>query len=189
MNAQALVIAPREDPWEMALRQFNEAADSLPLKRGIRDYLALPKRELTVNFPVKMDDGSVSLFTGHRVHHNTVLGPTKGGIRYHPEVTLNEVRALAMWMTWKCAVVGLPYGGAKGGVAVDPKSLSRDELEHLTRRYATEISIMMSPEGDIPGRGGEACGDRRRLRPRGGGRPRRDAQRARGGEADQPAAI
>src|SRR3989304_241197 len=150
MNAQALVIAPREDPWEMALRQFNEAADSLPLKRGIRDYLALPKRELTVNFPVKMDDGSVSLFTGHRVHHNTVLGPTKGGIRYHPDVTLNEVRALAMWMTWKCAVVGLPYGGAKGGVAVDPKSLSRDELEHLTRRYATEISIMISPQGDIP---------------------------------------
>jgi len=150
MSAQALVIAPREDPWEMALRQFNEAADYLPLKRGIHDYLALPKRELTVNFPVKMDDGSVSLFTGHRVHHNTVLGPTKGGIRYHPDVTLNEVRALAMWMTWKCAVVGLPYGGAKGGVAVDPKSLSRDELEHLTRRYATEISIMMSPEGDIP---------------------------------------
>ncbi len=150
MSAQALVIAPREDPWEMALQQFNEAADYLPLKRGIRDYLALPKRELTVNFPVKMDDGSVSLFTGHRVHHNTVLGPTKGGIRYHPDVTLNEVRALAMWMTWKCAVVGLPYGGAKGGVAVDPKALSRDELEHLTRRYATEISIMMSPEGDIP---------------------------------------
>ena len=150
MSAQALVIAPREDPWEMALRQFNEAADYLPLKRGIREFLALPKRELSVNFPVKMDDGSVRIFTGHRVHHSTVLGPTKGGIRYHPDVTLNEVRALAMWMTWKCAVVGLPYGGAKGGVVVDPKTLSRDELEHLTRRYATEISIMMSPEGDIP---------------------------------------
>jgi glutamate dehydrogenase (NAD(P)+) len=150
MSAQALVITPREDPWETALQQFNEAADYLPLKRGIRDYLAFPKRELTVHFPVKMDDGSVRLFTGHRVHHSTVLGPTKGGIRYHPDVTLNEVRALAMWMSWKCAVVGLPYGGAKGGVAVDPKGLSRDELEHLTRRYATEISIMMSPEGDIP---------------------------------------
>ncbi|MBI3976067.1 MAG: Glu/Leu/Phe/Val dehydrogenase [Armatimonadetes bacterium] len=150
MSAQAVVITPREDPWEMALRQFNEAADYLPLKRGIREYLAYPKREMTVNFPVKMDDGSVRLFTGHRVHHSTVLGPTKGGIRYHPDVTLNEVRALAMWMTWKCAVVGLPYGGAKGGVVVDPKILSQDELEHLTRRYATEISIMMSPEGDIP---------------------------------------
>jgi len=134
----------------MALRQFNAAADLLPLKRGIREFLAYPKRELTVNFPVKMDDGSVRIFTGYRVHHSTVLGPTKGGIRYHPEVTLNEVRALAMWMSWKCAVVGLPYGGAKGGVVVNPKELSQDELEHLTRRYATEISILMSPEGDIP---------------------------------------
>jgi glutamate dehydrogenase (NAD(P)+) len=150
MTAQAAVMAPREDPWQMALRQFNQAADYLPLKRGIREFLAYPKRELTVNFPVKMDDGSVRIFTGYRVHHSTVLGPTKGGIRYHPDVTLNEVRALAMWMTWKCAVVGLPYGGAKGGVVVNPKELSRDELEHLTRRYATEISILMSPEGDIP---------------------------------------
>jgi glutamate dehydrogenase (NAD(P)+) len=145
-----MVMTPREDPWQMALRQFNIAADYLPLKRGIREFLAYPKRELTVNFPVKMDDGSVRIFTGYRVHHSTVLGPTKGGIRYHPDVTLNEVRALAMWMSWKCAVVGLPYGGAKGGVVVNPKELSRDELEHLTRRYATEISILMSPEGDIP---------------------------------------
>ncbi len=150
MTAKAMVITPREDPWEMALRQFNIAADHLPLKRGIREFLAYPKRELTVNFPVKMDDGSVRIFTGYRVHHSTVLGPTKGGIRYHPDVTLNEVRALAMWMTWKCAVVGLPYGGAKGGVVVNPKELSREELEHLTRRYATEIGILMSPEGDIP---------------------------------------
>jgi len=150
MAAQAAVITPREDPWQMALRQFNIAADLLPLKRGIREFLAYPKRELTVNFPVKMDDGSVRIFTGYRVHHSTVLGPTKGGIRYHPDVTLNEVRALAMWMTWKCATVGLPYGGAKGGVVVNPKELSRDELEHLTRRYATEIGILMSPEGDIP---------------------------------------
>ena len=150
MSAKTLVMTPREDPWEMALRQFNIAADYLPLKRGIREFLAYPKRELTVNFPVKMDDGSVRIFTGYRVHHSTVLGPTKGGIRYHPDVTLNEVRALAMWMSWKCAVVGLPYGGAKGGVVVNPKELSRDELEHLTRRYATEISVLMSPEGDIP---------------------------------------
>jgi glutamate dehydrogenase (NAD(P)+) len=150
MTAQAAVITPHEDPWQMALRQYNIAADYLPLKRGIRELLAFPKRELTVNFPVKMDDGSVRIFTGYRVHHSTVLGPTKGGIRYHPDVTLNEVRALAMWMSWKCATVGLPYGGAKGGVIVNPKNLSREELEHLTRRYATEIGILISPEGDIP---------------------------------------
>ena len=95
MTAKTLVPTAREDPWEMALRQFDIAADYLPLKRGIREFLAYPKRELTVNFPVKMDDGSVRIFTGHRVHHSTVLGPTKGGIRYHPDVTLNEVRALA----------------------------------------------------------------------------------------------
>jgi glutamate dehydrogenase (NAD(P)+) len=148
--AQGVATTPKEDAWEMALRQFNIAADFLPLKRGIREFLAYPKRELTVNFPVKMDDGSVRVFTGYRVHHSTVLGPTKGGIRYHPEVTLRDIRALAMWMTWKCSVVGLPYGGAKGGVVVNPRELSRDELEHLTRRYATEISILMSPEGDIP---------------------------------------
>ncbi len=150
MSAQALVMAPKEDPWDVALRQFDRAADHLPLKRGIREFLAYPKRELTVHFPVKMDDESVRIFTGYRVHHSTVLGPTKGGIRYHQDVTLNEIRALAMLMSWKCAVVGLPYGGAKGGVVVNPKELSQNELEHLTRRYATEISIMMSPEGDIP---------------------------------------
>ncbi|MCL6553677.1 MAG: Glu/Leu/Phe/Val dehydrogenase [Firmicutes bacterium] len=145
-----MLITPQGDPWQAALRQFDRAADYLPLKRGIREFLAYPKRELTVHFPVKMDDGSVQIFTGYRVHHSTVLGPTKGGIRYHPDVTLNEIRALAMLMTWKCAVVGLPYGGAKGGVVVNPKALSGAELERLTRRYATEISILMSPEGDIP---------------------------------------
>ncbi len=138
------------DPWEMALEQFHRASRYVPLKRGIREFLAFPKRELTVNFPVKMDDGSVRIFTGYRVHHSTVLGPTKGGIRYHPGVTLNEVRALAMWMTWKCAIAGLPYGGAKGGVVCDPKQLSGGELERLTRRYATEISVLMGPESDIP---------------------------------------
>jgi glutamate dehydrogenase (NAD(P)+) len=150
MSAQAMVMAPKEDPWDVALKQFDRAADHLPLKRGIREFLAYPKRELTVHFPVKMDDGSVRIFTGYRVHHSTVLGPTKGGIRYHQDVSLNEIRALAMLMSWKCAVVGLPYGGAKGGVVVNPKELSQNELEHLTRRYATEISILMSPEGDIP---------------------------------------
>jgi glutamate dehydrogenase (NAD(P)+) len=140
----------RENPWEMARRQFNHAADHLTLKRGIRDFLVLPHRELTVNFPVQMDDGGVQIFTGYRVHHSTVLGPTKGGIRYAPEVDLDEVRALAMWMTWKCALMHLPYGGAKGGVSVDPRALSRAELEHLTRRYATEISVVIGPQSDIP---------------------------------------
>ena len=137
-------------PYEMALAQYDRAVKYLKLKRGIEEYLRWPKRELTVNFPVKMDDGSVRIFTGYRVHHSTARGPTKGGIRYHPDVTLDEVRALAMWMTWKCAVMNLPYGGAKGGVVCDPKKLSLQELENLTRRYATEISILMSPEGDIP---------------------------------------
>lgn len=150
MSAQAMLMTPKEDPWDVALRQFDRAADHLPLKRGIREFLAYPKRELTVHFPVKMDDGSVRIFTGYRIHHSTVLGPTKGGIRYHQDVSLNEIRALAMLMSWKCAVVGLPYGGAKGGVVVNPKELSVNELEHLTRRYATEISVLMSPEGDIP---------------------------------------
>jgi glutamate dehydrogenase (NAD(P)+) len=138
------------DPWEMALRQFHAAAEHLPLKRGIREYLATPHRELVVYFPVKMDDGSVRLFTGYRVHHNSVLGPTKGGIRYSPEVRISEVRALAMWMTWKSALMHLPYGGAKGGVACDPRELSREELLRLTRRYATEISVLMGPQSDIP---------------------------------------
>src|SRR4030067_3213538 len=134
----------------MALRQFNRAADLLPLKRGIRDFLVFPHRVLSVHCPVQMDDGSVQIFTGYRVHPSSVLGPTKGGIRYAPQVDLDEVRALAMWMTWKCALMRLPYGGAKGGVAVYPLSLSRAELEHLTRRYATEISVVIGPQRDIP---------------------------------------
>ena len=139
-----------DNAYKTALHQFDNAVRYLNLKPGIVDYLRVPKRELTVNFPVEMDDDSVRVFTGYRVHHNTALGPTKGGIRYHPDTTLDEVRALAMWMTWKCAVVGLPYGGAKGGVICNPKILSLRELENLTRRYATEISVLMSPQGDIP---------------------------------------
>ena len=134
----------------MAMRQFEAAADHLALKRGIREYLAAPNRELVVHFPVAMDDGTIRLFTGYRVHHSTVLGPTKGGIRYSPEVRLNEVRALAMWMTWKSALMHLPFGGAKGGVACDPRQLSRDELQRLTRRYASEVSPLMGPKSDIP---------------------------------------
>ncbi|HEY3249053.1 MAG TPA: Glu/Leu/Phe/Val dehydrogenase [bacterium] len=141
---------PVDDPWEMALRQFYGACEYVPMKRGIREFLAHPQRELTVNFPVEMDDGSGRIFTGYRIHHSTVLGPTKGGIRYSPQVSLNEVRALAMWMTWKCALMHLPYGGAKGGVTCDPRALSTRELEKLTRRYATEISIIIGPDRDIP---------------------------------------
>jgi len=141
----------KENPYEIAVKQFDNAVRYLPgIKAGIVEMLRLPKRELKVNFPVHMDDGSVKMFTGYRVHHSTVRGPTKGGIRYHPDVTLDEVRALAMWMTWKCAVVELPFGGAKGGVVCNPKEMSMNELENLTRRYATEISVLMSPEGDIP---------------------------------------
>ncbi len=143
-------VQEKPNPWDVAREQFDRAAAYLDLKAGVREFLRNTKRELTVHFPVHMDDGSVRIFTGYRVHHSAVLGPTKGGIRYHPDVTLDEVRALAMWMTWKCATVGLPYGGAKGGVVCDPKQLSRRELENLTRRYATEISVLMNPEGDIP---------------------------------------
>jgi glutamate dehydrogenase (NAD(P)+) len=138
------------NPWDIAREQFDRAAAYLDLKAGVRDMLRTTKRELIVNFPVEMDDRSVRMFTGYRVHHNTALGPTKGGIRYHPDVSLDEVRALSMWMTWKCATVGIHYGGAKGGVVVTPSELSSRELEHLTRRYATEISILMGPESDIP---------------------------------------
>jgi glutamate dehydrogenase (NAD(P)+) len=138
------------NPWEVAQQQFDLAADRLNLDPGLRRVLREPRRELIVHFPVKMDDGSVQVFTGYRVQHNLGRGPAKGGIRYHQGVTLDEVKALAMWMTWKCAVVGIPYGGGKGGVIVDPKQLSQRELEGLTRRYATEISIIIGPERDIP---------------------------------------
>jgi glutamate dehydrogenase (NAD(P)+) len=138
------------NPWLVAQRQFDLAADKLNLDPGLRRVLREPRRELTVHFPVKMDDGSVQVFSGYRVQHNLGRGPSKGGIRYHQDVTLDEVKALAMWMTWKCAVVGIPFGGGKGGVVVDPKKLSRRELEGLTRRFATEISVLIGPERDIP---------------------------------------
>lgn len=139
------------NPLEMALQQYDMAVAHMPdLDPGIVEIMRETKRELTVNFPVKMDDGSVHVFTGYRVHHSTIRGPSKGGIRYSPTVTLDEIRALAMWMTWKAAVVNLPFGGAKGGVVADPKAMSMHELENMTRRYASEISVLMSPQGDIP---------------------------------------
>ncbi|MGC8658946.1 MAG: Glu/Leu/Phe/Val family dehydrogenase [Desulfomonilaceae bacterium] len=139
-----------DNPYVNALTQFDKAVAHLNLKRGVTDMLRCPKRELSVNFPVMMDNGNIIIFQGYRVHHSTVKGPTKGGIRYAPSVSLDDVRALAMWMTWKCALMNLPYGGAKGGVVVNPKLLSLRELERLTRRYSTEISVLMGPESDIP---------------------------------------
>ena len=143
-------VETKESAYTTALRQFDGVVPYLNLKAGIVDMLKRCKRELTVTFPVKMDDGSVKIFTGYRVHHNTARGPSKGGIRYSPEVDLEEVRALAMWMTWKCAVVNIPYGGAKGGVVCDPRQLSLHELEGLTRRYTTEIAPLIGPDSDIP---------------------------------------
>lgn len=136
--------------YAAALEQLRSAVERLNLDSGIAQLLAVPKRELTVNFPVRMDDGSLRVFTGYRVQHNVLRGPAKGGIRYHPDVTLEEVRALAMWMTWKCAVVNIPFGGGKGGVVCNPKEMSAGELERLTRRYTTEITPIIGPEQDIP---------------------------------------
>ena len=143
-------VAEAPNIWAVAQSQFDHAADKLDLDEGMRRVLRVPQRELTVNFPVTMDDGSVQVFTGHRVQHNVSRGPGKGGIRYHQDVTIDEVRALAMWMSWKCAVVNIPYGGAKGGVVVDPKKLSIREVEGLTRRFTTELSPLIGPERDIP---------------------------------------
>ncbi len=144
------MTSERDNPFHIAQQQFDKAAELLDLPRSIREVLRVPQRELTVNFPVKMDDGITTVFTGYRVQHNLGRGPVKGGIRYHPNVDIDEVRALAMWMTWKCALVNIPYGGAKGGVVVDPAKLSMNELERLTRRFATEISILIGPDRDIP---------------------------------------
>ncbi|HEX6261557.1 MAG TPA: Glu/Leu/Phe/Val dehydrogenase [Actinomycetota bacterium] len=130
--------------------QLDQAAQIMDLPANVHEILKHPKRILQVAIPVQMDDGSLRVFTGFRVHHNTSRGPSKGGIRYHPDVSLDEVKALAMWMTWKCALVGIPYGGAKGGVIVNPKELSRKELERMTRRYASEILPLIGPERDIP---------------------------------------
>ncbi len=151
MQATASVpTSVAENPWHNAQRQFDQAAELFGLDPSLRRVLREVKRQLIVTFPVKMDDGSVRMFEGYRCQHNVARGPAKGGIRYHPDVSLDEVKALAMWMTWKCAIAGLPFGGAKGGVVCDPKQLSLDELERMTRRYASEISLVIGPESDIP---------------------------------------
>ncbi|KPK46882.1 MAG: glutamate dehydrogenase [Dehalococcoidia bacterium SM23_28_2] len=146
------LLAPGEvvDPYVTALAQFDAAADYLDLDESTRQYLRNNRRELLVRLPVRMSDGSISVFWGCRIQHSWARGPSKGGIRYHPSVSLDEVRALAMWMTWKCAVVNIPFGGAKGGVRVDHKKLSQRELESLTRRYAVAITPVIGPNADIP---------------------------------------
>ncbi len=138
------------NPFEIAKQQFDRAADLLKLDESMRQVLKHAKRQLIVSIPVKMDGGNTQVFEGYRVQHNIARGPAKGGIRFHPNVSLDEVKALASWMTWKCATVGIPYGGGKGGVICDPKSMSRGELERLTRRYAFEIAPIIGPDRDIP---------------------------------------
>ncbi len=145
-------MAPREDlnPFRIAQIQFDMAAEYLKLDAGLRQILRTPKRVMEVSVPVKMDNGQTKVFTGFRVQHNVSRGPAKGGLRYHPNVTLDEIKALAAWMTWKTATVNLPYGGAKGGIVCDPKRMSKGELERMTRRYAAEIQPIIGPEVDIP---------------------------------------
>jgi glutamate dehydrogenase (NAD(P)+) len=136
--------------FRLAVAQFDQAAEAMELDPNLRERLKLPQRSLIVSVPVRMDDGRVEVYTGYRVQHDTSRGPTKGGIRYHPDVNLGEVAALAMWMTWKCALADLPYGGAKGGIAIAPKRLSQPELQRLTRRYAAEIFPLIGPDKDVP---------------------------------------
>ena len=138
------------NPWEAQAARFEYAATKLNLDKGLWKILSQPNREIIVHIPVQMDDGRMELFTGYRVQHSTARGPAKGGLRYSPEVNLDEVRALAAWMTWKCAVVNIPFGGAKGGIICDPKKMSQNELERLTRRYTSELIEFLGPEKDVP---------------------------------------
>ena len=138
------------NPFRIAMQQFDTAARKLNLEEGMREFLRSPRRALSLHLPIKMDNGELKVYEGFRVQHNNSRGPCKGGIRYHPNVSFDEVRALASWMTWKCATVNIPFGGAKGGIICDPKNLSKTELERLTRRYAYEISDFIGPDRDIP---------------------------------------
>lgn len=151
MTASANTDMDRElNPWLSAEARFNEAAERLEMDEGLQKVLRTPSREITVYIPVVLDDGRIEVFTGYRVQHSIARGPAKGGIRYAPDVTLEEVRALASWMTWKCAVVNIPFGGGKGGVICDPNVLSMTELERLTRRYTADILDFLGPEKDVP---------------------------------------
>src|ERR1700735_1231722 len=147
---ETITLEEEINPWEAQSARFDFAAHKLNLDPGLWKVLSSPSREIIVHFPVMMDDGKIELFTGYRVQHSQARGPGKGGIRYAPDVTLDEVRALASWMTWKCAVVNIPFGGAKGGVICDPKNMSQGELERMTRRYTAEIIEFLGPEKDVP---------------------------------------
>ena len=146
----ALTLEQEKNPWESQTARFNIAAQKLKLDEGLWRVLQQPNREIIVHIPVMMDDGHLEVFTGYRVQHSIARGPAKGGVRYSPDVTLDEVRALASWMTWKCAVVNIPFGGAKGGIICDPKHMSRGELERMTRRYTSELIEFIGPEKDVP---------------------------------------
>jgi glutamate dehydrogenase (NAD(P)+) len=150
MSTKTLSLDQEVNPWESQAARFDLAAHKLNLDEGLWKILRLPGREITVHIPVQMDDGRIEVFTGYRVQHSIARGPGKGGIRYSPDVTLDEVRALASWMTWKCAVVNIPFGGAKGGVICDPKKMSLGELERMTRRYTAELFDFIGPEKDVP---------------------------------------
>jgi glutamate dehydrogenase (NAD(P)+) len=145
-----VTVVARQSAWQSAQAQLTEAVKQLELDDGMHQLLATPRREMTVSIPLRRDDGHVEVLRGYRVQHNLSRGPAKGGIRYHPSTDIDEVRALAMWMTWKCALIGIPYGGAKGGVTIDPRLYSKTELERVTRRYASEILPIIGPERDIP---------------------------------------
>ena len=149
-TTSTLSLADETNPWEAQRARFNLAAQKLNLDEGLWKVLSHPNREITVYIPVQMDDGHLEVFTGYRVHHSIVRGPAKGGIRYDMHVSIEEVRALAAWMTWKCAVVNIPFGGAKGGVICDPKKMSMGELERMTRRYTAELVEFIGPEKDVP---------------------------------------
>ncbi|MDQ3874450.1 MAG: Glu/Leu/Phe/Val dehydrogenase [Actinomycetota bacterium] len=150
MIVEAPVSHLRENPFALAREQLRRVAETFSIDDDLVNVLGRCKKAVEVSIPTRMDDGSVEVFTGYRVTHNIARGPSKGGIRYHPAVTLDEVKALAMWMTWKCALMGIPFGGAKGGVVCNPKRLSRSELERMTRRFTTEIITDIGPESDIP---------------------------------------
>ena len=145
-----MTLEQEKNPWEAQAARFDYAAKKLNLDQGIWKILRYPTREIIVHIPVAMDDGTIEVFTGYRVQHSQARGPAKGGIRYSPDVSLDEVRALASWMTWKCAVVNIPFGGAKGGVICDPRHMSQGELERMTRRYTAELIPFIGPEKDVP---------------------------------------
>src|SRR5436305_11560053 len=153
MVTKTVSLEQEINPWEAQAARFDLAAQKLNIYEGLWKVLRYPNREIILHIPVAMDNGSLEVFTGFRVQHSIARGPAKGGIRYSPDVTLDEIRALASWMTWKCAVVHIPFGGAKGGIIVDPKKMSQAELEKMTRGYTAELIEVLGPEKDVPAQG------------------------------------